>query len=196
MRAQRRSSALALSSSRRTLLALVYRKLLASSTYAIAPTLTKLAEGLKQTLEGSAPRFEPEEIENYRQEEEWLDSLPGGNQAEHLGGAHLGLKLQQEITELESYGTAATTDKYLDQIKQRAAEAKASVEVATGGMNVERIKVERKARQLQAQSILAEFETQMGLKKPDATKEVAPFPATPEGVESAPVPPERTPEAK
>ena len=80
------------------------------------------------------------------------------------------------LTELDSYGTAATTDKYLDQIKQRAAEAKAAVEVATGGMNVERIKNEHKARQLQAQSILSEFETEMGLKKPDATKEAAPFP--------------------
>jgi phage shock protein A len=80
------------------------------------------------------------------------------------------------LAELDTYGTAATTDKYLDQIKQRAAEARAAVEVATGGMNVERIKSEHKARQLQAQSILAEFETEMGLRKPDATREAAPFP--------------------
>src|SRR5947199_5023162 len=44
------------------------------------------------------------------------------------------------LTELDQYGTAATADKYLDQIKQRSAEAKAAVEVATGGMDVERIK--------------------------------------------------------
>jgi phage shock protein A len=80
------------------------------------------------------------------------------------------------LSELDSYGTAATTDKYLDQIKQKAAEAKAAVEVATGGVNVERIKNEHKARQLQAQSILAEFETEMGLRKPDSTREAAPFP--------------------
>ncbi len=80
------------------------------------------------------------------------------------------------LAELDTYGTAATTDKYLDQIKQRAAEAKAAVEGATGGMNVERIKSEHRARQLQAQSILAEFETEMGLRMPDATKEAAPFP--------------------
>jgi len=85
-------------------------------------------------------------------------------------------KAASALTELDSYGTAATTDKYLDQIKQRAAEAKAAVEVATGGMNVDRIKNEHKARQLQAQSILSEFETEMGLTKPDATKEAAPFP--------------------
>jgi phage shock protein A len=80
------------------------------------------------------------------------------------------------LTELDQYGTAATTDKYLDEIKQRSAEAKAAVEVATGGLDVERIKNERKARQLQAQGILSEFEVEMGLKKPDAVKEAAPFP--------------------
>jgi phage shock protein A len=82
------------------------------------------------------------------------------------------------LTELDQYGTAATTDKYLDEIKQRSAEAKAAVEVATGGLDVDRIKNERKARQLQAQGILSEFEVEMGLKKPDAVKEAAPFPTT------------------
>ena len=80
------------------------------------------------------------------------------------------------IAELDTYGTAATNDKYLEEIKQRSAEAKASVEVATGGLDVERIKNERKARQLQAQSVLSEFEVEMGLKKPDAVREAAPFP--------------------
>ena len=80
------------------------------------------------------------------------------------------------LAQLDQYGTAATADKYLDQIKQRSAEAKAAVEVATGGMDVDRIKNERKARQLQAQGILSEFEVEMGLKKPDAVKEAAPFP--------------------
>jgi phage shock protein A len=80
------------------------------------------------------------------------------------------------LAELDTYGTAATADKYLDEIKQKAATAKAAVEVATGGLDVERIKTERKARQLQAQGILSEFEVQMGLKKPDTAKEAAPFP--------------------
>jgi len=80
------------------------------------------------------------------------------------------------LSELDQYGTAATNEKYLDQIKQRSAEAKAAVEVATGGLDVDRIKNERKARQLQAQGILSEFEVEMGLKKPDAVKEAAPFP--------------------
>ena len=80
------------------------------------------------------------------------------------------------LAELDTYGTASTADKYLDEIKQRVAESKASVEVATGGLDVERIKTERKARQLQAQSILSEFEVEMGIKKPDSVREAAPFP--------------------
>ena len=96
------------------------------------------------------------------------------------------------IAELDTYGTAATNDKYLEEIKQRSAEAKAAVEVATGGLDVERIKNERKARSLQAQSVLSEFEVEMGLKKPDAVREAAPFPtatATPTGT------PQKLPEA-
>ena len=80
------------------------------------------------------------------------------------------------LAELDTYGTAATNDKYLEEIKQKVAVAKASVEIATGGLDVDRIKTERKARQIQAQGILSEFEVQMGLKKPDAVKEAAPFP--------------------
>jgi phage shock protein A len=97
------------------------------------------------------------------------------------------------LAELDTYGTGATTDKYMEEIKQRSAEAKAAVEVATGGLNVDRIKSDRRARQLQAQSILSEFEVEMGLKKPDAIPEAAPFPT------SAPaesVPPAKTPESK
>jgi phage shock protein A len=89
------------------------------------------------------------------------------------------------LAELDTYGTAATADKYLDEIKQKVAVAKASVEVATGGMDIDRIKTERKARQLQAQGILSEFEVQMGLKKPDATKEAAPFPEAATGQSAA-----------
>ena len=93
------------------------------------------------------------------------------------------------LAELDTYGTAATTEKYLDEIKQKVAESKASVEVATGGLNVDRIKMERKARQIQAQSVLSEFEVEMGLKKPDAVAVAAPFP------ESAPGQAQKTPQA-
>ncbi|HKH45483.1 MAG TPA: PspA/IM30 family protein [Thermoanaerobaculia bacterium] len=95
------------------------------------------------------------------------------------------------LAELEQYGTASTADKYLEEIKQRVADSKASVEVATGGLDTGRIKMERKAREIQAQSVLAEFEVEMGLKKPDATREAAPFP---EGGAGQATPPERTPE--
>ena len=93
------------------------------------------------------------------------------------------------LAELDTYGTAATTEKYLDEIKQKVAESKASVEIATGGLDVDRIKMERKARSIQAQGILNEFEVEMGLKKPDAVAVAAPFP------ESAPPQQQKTPQA-
>jgi phage shock protein A len=93
------------------------------------------------------------------------------------------------LAELDTYGTASTAEKYLDEIKQRVAEGKASVEIATGGLDVDRIKMERKARQIQAQGILSEFEVEMGLKKPDAVAVAAPFP------EAAPAQPQKTPQA-
>ena len=71
--------------------------------------------------------------------------------------------------------THAAAQKTLEQIKQKVAESKASVEVATGSLDTERIKLERKGRELQAQSVLNEFEIEMGLKKPDVVKEAAPF---------------------
>jgi len=95
------------------------------------------------------------------------------------------------LAELDTYGVGATNEKYLEEIKQRSAEAKASVEVATGGLDVERIKTERKMRQIQAQSVLSEFEVEMGLKKPDAVKEAAPFPTQ----STAEAPPQKLPEA-
>lgn len=93
------------------------------------------------------------------------------------------------LAELDTYGTAATADKYLDQIRQKVAESKAAVEVATGGLDTERIKLERKGRQLQAQSILEEFEVEMGMRQPSAVKEAAPFPAG-----GAVAQPQKTPE--
>ena len=93
------------------------------------------------------------------------------------------------LAELDTYGTSATTEKYLDEIRQKVAESKASVEIATGGLDVDRIKMERKARQIQAQGILSEFEVEMGLKKPDAVAVAAPFP------EAAPAQAQKTPQA-
>ncbi|MFN7940832.1 MAG: PspA/IM30 family protein [Thermoanaerobaculia bacterium] len=100
-------------------------------------------------------------------------------------------KAASALTELDTYGTAATADKYLDQIKQKVAESKASVEVATGGLDTERIAMEKKARQIRSQSILNEFEVEMGLKKPDAVKEAAPFGGAADAAAAPAAPPER-----
>ncbi len=77
----RRNECAAIEPGKRTLLTMVYRKLLASSTYAIAPTLRRLAESLEKRFEyaklaqsGSALLFEPEETKQYVEEaEEWSD---------------------------------------------------------------------------------------------------------------------------
>jgi superfamily II DNA/RNA helicase len=76
----RRPDALAIDANRRTLMTLVYRKLLASSTYAIAPTLERLAESLKQASAGgrvqSRARILPgsEDLSAFSEEAaEWSD---------------------------------------------------------------------------------------------------------------------------
>jgi hypothetical protein len=70
------------------------------------------------------------------------------------------------IVELQSYGVASTADKFLDQIKQEVAEAKAAVEVATGGLDTAGIERERTARKLKAAGILQQFEAEMGISAP------------------------------
>jgi len=75
------------------------------------------------------------------------------------------------IVELQSYGVAATADKFLEQIKQEAAESKAAVEVATGAVDTQSIERERTARRLKASSILQQFEVEMGLVKPAAASQ-------------------------
>ncbi len=78
-------------------------------------------------------------------------------------------KAADAIVELQSYGVAATTDKFLEQIKQEVAESKAAVEVATGGLDTEGIERERTARKIKAASILQQFEAEMGIAPPAAT---------------------------
>jgi superfamily II DNA/RNA helicase len=76
----RRSEVAAIEPGKKTLLTLCYRKLLASSTYAIAPTLRRLAENLEKRLHAAKlgqqamALFEPEEVKQYAEEgEEWSD---------------------------------------------------------------------------------------------------------------------------
>lgn len=70
------------------------------------------------------------------------------------------------IVELQSYGVAATADKFLEKIKQEAAESKAAVEIATGSIDTQTIERERTSRRIKAASILQQFEVEMGIVKP------------------------------
>ena len=81
------------------------------------------------------------------------------------------------IVELQSYGVAATADKFLDQIKQEVAESKAAVEIATGSIDTQSIERERTARRIKASSILQEFEAEMGIVKPAATQSATATPS-------------------
>lgn len=74
-------------------------------------------------------------------------------------------KAADAIVELQSYGVAATADKFLEQIKQEVAESKAAVEVATGTLDTQAIERDRVARKVKASSILDQFEVEMGLAK-------------------------------
>jgi phage shock protein A len=74
------------------------------------------------------------------------------------------------IVELQSYGMAATADKFLDKIKQEVAESKAAVEIATGSLDTKSIERERTSRRLKAASILQQFEVEMGISKPAAAE--------------------------
>jgi superfamily II DNA/RNA helicase len=105
----RRSEAAAIEPGKKTLLTLCYRKLLASSTYAIAPTLRKLAENLDKRLEAAKlgaqalALFEPEEAKQYAEEgEEWSDE-PGKP-------ANI-RTLQNEVWELKQYADLADSIK-------------------------------------------------------------------------------------
>jgi superfamily II DNA or RNA helicase len=103
----RRNEAAAIEPGKRTLLTLVYRKLLASSTYAIAPTLRKLAETLRARIDAArrgaeaAGLFEPEETSGYAEEAEAWEDEPG------RGGPPALAALESEASELERYAQRA-----------------------------------------------------------------------------------------
>jgi phage shock protein A len=81
------------------------------------------------------------------------------------------------IVELQSYGVAATADKFLEQIKQEVAESKAAVEVATGSLDTGAIQRERTARKVKAAGILSQFEAEMGISKPTAATQTTASPS-------------------
>lgn len=110
----RRNECAAIEPGKRTLLTLVYRKLLASSTYAIAPTLRKLSETLERRLQAvklgqqaNTLLFEPEELKQFAEEaEDWQDDdKPRGNVIANM---------EREVWELKRFADRA------DQIKVNA----------------------------------------------------------------------------
>ena len=105
----RRNEAAAIEPGKRTLLTLVYRKLLASSTYAIAPTLRRLAESLRKRIDAGRRGaevmgpglLEPEEASDWAEEDEaWADE-PVRPTPPHLAA------LEAEAFELERYAARA-----------------------------------------------------------------------------------------
>jgi ERCC4-related helicase len=107
-----RSEVAAIEPGKKTLLTLCYRKLLASSTYAIAPTLRRLAENLEKRLQAqklgqqALGFFEPEEVKQFAEEgEEWTDE-PGKPSSQRT--------LENELWELRQYAALA------DRIKVNA----------------------------------------------------------------------------
>lgn len=62
---------------------------------------------------------------------------------------------------LDAYDTGGTTDKYVEQVRQRSAEAKAALEIATGTQGLARIEAERNLRRARAQQLLGEFEKKL-----------------------------------
>jgi superfamily II DNA or RNA helicase len=103
----RRNECSAIEPGKRTLLTLVYRKLLASSTYAIAPTLRKLSQSLEQRLGyaklGQAANgmlFDPEEAKQYAEEAEEI--------ADDAIGAPAAIKnMEREVWELRQFADRA-----------------------------------------------------------------------------------------
>ena len=75
----RREDAVAIPRARRALLVLVYRKILASSSFALASTLDRLAGSLAQTLAGTAAvAADCPELAGFAEEAEEWEEAPGG----------------------------------------------------------------------------------------------------------------------
>ncbi|MFY1832232.1 SNF2-related protein [Myxococcus fulvus] len=104
-----RSEAAAIEPGKKTLLTLCYRKLLASSTYAIAPTLRRLSDNLEKRLHAAKlgqqalAMFEPEEAKQFVEEgEEWSDDPAKAPNIRVL---------EQEVWELRQYADLADSIK-------------------------------------------------------------------------------------
>ncbi len=104
----RRSTVAAIEPGRRTLLTLVYRKLLASSTHAIAPTLQKLADSLDERIarveaqKALGDYYVPAEAEDYPEEAETWNEDDNGQPVPTLAA------MKRELKELKQFAQDAT----------------------------------------------------------------------------------------
>jgi phage shock protein A len=76
------------------------------------------------------------------------------------------------LTTLDAYDTGATTDKYVEQVRQRSAEAKAALEIATGTPDLAKIEAERNVRRARARQLLGEFERKLDGSHGDGKKQI------------------------
>ncbi|MHA3774326.1 SNF2-related protein [Verrucomicrobiota bacterium sgz303538] len=100
----RRDNLKALPPSQRSLMTLVLRKLLASSTYAIAGALETLANRLREKLRGLPPAqpLEEELDADYETLDETADEWPEDNDQEPISAEDRAV-IQQEVEDLESF---------------------------------------------------------------------------------------------
>ena len=103
----RREDAFAIPRSRRALMVLVYRKILASSSFALASTLERLAASLERMVAGVAADADPcPELEAFAEEaEEWGADEPGGAAPGRTPA--LLRRMAEELAELRACARAA-----------------------------------------------------------------------------------------
>jgi len=100
----RREDAVAIPRARRALLVLVYRKILASSSFALASTLDRLAGSLAQTLAGTgAGATDCPELAGFAEEAEEWEEAPGARR----GAPVLRRIMEAELGELRACADAA-----------------------------------------------------------------------------------------
>ena len=108
----RREDAVAIPQSRRALLVLVYRKILASSTFALAQTLSRLADGLESKLAGAECAAQADamlELAGFEEEEEELDGDAPLRGEERARGASTVARMRDELSELRACARLAAS---------------------------------------------------------------------------------------
>jgi adenine-specific DNA-methyltransferase len=104
----RRENLFALPASQRSLMTLVLRKLLASSTFAIAGALDTLAKRLRAKLDKSTPQTDDKIESDYEAFDETADEWPEDEEAEQLSDADCAA-IKQEIADLEQFRDLAVS---------------------------------------------------------------------------------------